>query len=126
MTRYPIRSLIYFFSILLEIPVISNVALSLIFGLALLHSAKVMHDTLLKSVLRWPMKSFDTTPIGRILNRFSKDVDTLDIYLPHLIKYVMFFIFEVGNPCYGIGKVFDTNWLFIYSCDSGPRYIIHY
>ncbi|KAF9951567.1 hypothetical protein BGZ72_006947 [Mortierella alpina] len=46
--------------------------------LAVIKSAKVMHDQAFVSVLRSPMSFFDTTPLGRILNRFSKDMDTID------------------------------------------------
>lgn len=37
-----------------------------------------MHKAAIRRVLRAPMSFFDTTPQGRIINRFSKDVDTMD------------------------------------------------
>lgn len=38
---------------------------------------------MLKAILKAPTTNFfDITPVGRILNRFSKDVDTLDNVLP--------------------------------------------
>ncbi|GAM28766.1 hypothetical protein SAMD00019534_119420 [Acytostelium subglobosum LB1] len=40
--------------------------------------SKMFHETMFKSVIRSPMSFFDTTPIGRILNRFSKDQLTID------------------------------------------------
>jgi len=55
-------------------------------ALGCLYAAKIMQLLLLTNVLRWPMETFDTTPLGRILNRFSKDVDVVDNVLPQVIK----------------------------------------
>ncbi|GAA5902364.1 hypothetical protein JCM6882_000511 [Rhodosporidiobolus microsporus] len=42
------------------------------------HVSKSLHHGAIKGVLRAPMSFFDTTPTGRIMNRFSKDIDTID------------------------------------------------
>lgn len=58
-----------------------------------LDAAKKLHTNLLNNVLRLPMSFFDTTPIGRLINRFSKDVDTLDNVLPWSIRsWLMCFV----------------------------------
>lgn len=62
-----------------------------------------MHQNLLYFVLRWPMELFDTTPLGRVLNRFSKDVDVVDNTLPQTFRswISQFFgvIFKLSGTC---------------------------
>jgi ABC-type multidrug transport system fused ATPase/permease subunit len=40
-----------------------------------------MHNQMLRAVLKAPLRFFDSTPMGRILQRFSRDVEAVDIHL---------------------------------------------
>lgn len=40
-----------------------------------------LHNQVFKAVFRSPMYFFDTTPSGRILNRFARDMDDIDVKL---------------------------------------------
>jgi len=64
-----------------------------IFAIGCLRAARDLHDKLLINVFRLPMSFYDTTPLGRILNRFSKDVNTIDSVLPMSMRFwiMMFF-----------------------------------
>ncbi|KAJ5476818.1 ABC multidrug transporter [Penicillium sp. IBT 31633x] len=53
-------------------------------------ASRTMMEKALASVLRAPMSFFDTTPLGRIINRFSKDVDTMDNTLSDAIRMYMY------------------------------------
>lgn len=44
---------------------------------------KQLHAKLLHQIFRAPLLFFDTTPIGRILNRFSSDLETIDSQIPN-------------------------------------------
>ncbi|XP_050076525.1 multidrug resistance-associated protein 1 isoform X4 [Anopheles maculipalpis] len=58
-------------------------------------AAKQLHATLLQAVLRLPIAFFDITPTGRVLGRFSKDVDVLDNTLPITVSELNYCFFEV-------------------------------
>ncbi|CAF4536341.1 unnamed protein product [Rotaria sp. Silwood2] len=47
-----------------------------------LHSGRTLHNKMFKRLIRCPISFFDLNPIGRILNRFTKDIAIVDEYLP--------------------------------------------
>lgn len=48
-----------------------------------MQTSKRLHDDLFRRVLQAPVNNyFDITPVGRILNRFSNDLDQMDSILP--------------------------------------------
>lgn len=62
-------------------------AISMLVGAMLLaagtmRASRLLHRRMLDYVMRAPMLFFDTTPLGRILNRFGKDVDVVDTQIP--------------------------------------------
>ncbi|XP_053202214.1 ATP-binding cassette sub-family C member 3-like [Panonychus citri] len=78
-------------------------------GLTLLGSFSLVNGTLRAStefhrniaykVFRSPMSFFDTNPNGRIVNRFSKDIDVIDTGLPIFLNYWILHLFEVISAC---------------------------
>ena len=54
-----------------------------------LNAGSKIHNNLLVNVLRGPTSFFDTTPTGRIVTRFSKDINHIDFSLPD----------QLGNFC---------------------------
>lgn len=53
-------------------------------------ASRVMLQNAMTRVLRAPMSFFDTTPLGRITNRFAKDVDILDNNLTDAMRMYFF------------------------------------
>ncbi|PGH29073.1 hypothetical protein GX50_08186 [[Emmonsia] crescens] len=58
--------------------VLLTFAFSTILSVSGTNASKTMFQRAMTRVLRAPMSFFDTTPMGRIINRFSKDVHTMD------------------------------------------------
>jgi ABC-type multidrug transport system fused ATPase/permease subunit len=63
-----------------------------------LKAAKLLHQSLLSNVMHLPVTTFfDVTPVGRILARFSSDVNVLDGVLPHLLHMWLPNLLRVSN-----------------------------
>ncbi|XP_072027511.1 ATP-binding cassette sub-family C member 9-like isoform X2 [Amphiura filiformis] len=54
---------------------------SVVILLSTLYAARRLHNKMLFNIMHAPMRFFDTTPIGRVLNRFSSDTNVMDMRL---------------------------------------------
>jgi len=62
----------------------------LFFRSTLLASTKI-HNAVFKAVVAAPMSFFDTTPLGRIINRFSNDMNQMDNSLPDTLDNTLYY-----------------------------------
>jgi ATP-binding cassette subfamily C (CFTR/MRP) protein 1 len=65
-----------------------NLFCELSYLIMLMKSAKFLHSNMLSSVLRSNMQWFEATPVGRIINRFSKDIQIIESLLPNSYRMV--------------------------------------
>uniref|UniRef100_A0AAQ5YQH7 ATP-binding cassette, sub-family C (CFTR/MRP), member 10 n=1 Tax=Amphiprion ocellaris TaxID=80972 RepID=A0AAQ5YQH7_AMPOC len=64
-----------------------------LFAYGVICAASVIHNRLLDRVLKATVSFFDTTPLGRILNRFSSDLYCVDDGLPFTLNILLANIF---------------------------------
>ncbi|RNA33218.1 multidrug resistance-associated 1 isoform X1 [Brachionus plicatilis] len=61
----------------------------------IMNSSRNFHQNMLQSIIHSTMQFFESTPIGRILNRFSKDVINLEYIIPVSFKDLVYCIFDL-------------------------------
>ncbi|XP_077981991.1 ATP-binding cassette sub-family C member 5-like [Glandiceps talaboti] len=78
---------------------------------ATLRASTNMHDMVFVRVFKSPMKFFDTTPSGRIINRFSKDLDEIDVRAPFMAENMLQNLLAIIFALIMIGTVFPLFFL---------------
>ncbi|KAM6244139.1 multidrug resistance-associated protein 1 isoform 3-T3 [Spheniscus humboldti] len=72
---------------------------SMVVSIGGIFASRHLHLNLLHNVLRSPMSFFERTPSGNLVNRFSKEIDTIDSTIPPIIKMFMGSTFNVIGAC---------------------------
>uniref|UniRef100_A0A914H2V5 Multidrug resistance-associated protein 1 n=1 Tax=Globodera rostochiensis TaxID=31243 RepID=A0A914H2V5_GLORO len=82
--------------------VVSDGVSSVILSIGAYHASMIFHDKLLSSLFHSPMAFFDRTPLGRILNRLSSDIDRIDENIPFAVGYALAVFAEAFNSLIAI------------------------
>ena len=73
---------------------------SLSMAFATMKASRNIHKDMLVNVMHSPMSFFETTPLGRIVNRFSKDINVVDNTIPRsVLMFLRTFLNVVGTIC---------------------------
>ncbi|CAI5654085.1 unnamed protein product [Oreochromis niloticus] len=68
---------------------------TLLLANASINASRILYSRLLNNILRVPMVFFDTTPIGRVINRFAKDIFTIDEAIPASLRSCLLCLMSV-------------------------------
>ncbi|XP_072416269.1 multidrug resistance-associated protein 1 isoform X2 [Chiloscyllium punctatum] len=72
---------------------------SLMMSVGGISASRWLHVHLLYDILMSPMSFFERTPSGNLVNRFSKDIDTIDSVIPMVIKMFLGSLLNVLVSC---------------------------
>ncbi|XP_031634883.1 multidrug resistance-associated protein 7 [Contarinia nasturtii] len=90
------------------------------FAYAGIKAAKFIHNRLLNSVIFTEFSFFDITPVGRILNRFSSDINTIDDSLPFILNIFLAQIAGLIGAL--IVSLYGMPWLILVIVPMTPIY----
>lgn len=70
-----------------------------------------IHEKMVNQLMRAPTSFYDTTPAGRIMARFSKDIEMIDLVIPETLNFSYNMIFTVLGVLGVI--IYASTWLII-------------
>ncbi|KAI8896818.1 P-loop containing nucleoside triphosphate hydrolase protein [Globomyces pollinis-pini] len=77
---------------------------------ASIRASNFFHDNAINGLLRAPLQFFEANPIGRIINRLSNDVQSLDL---GLVSVVMSFLLSAFSVFTSVVMIVQANYYFI-------------
>ena len=96
---------------LVAVSIFAMTVSSFSFYYLLLKAAENLHSKMTLAIIKAPVKFFDSTPAGRILNRFSKDIGSMDDVLPPLfLQALIFCLFSLSAM---LVPAATNYWLFL-------------
>ncbi|GFN81907.1 multidrug resistance-associated protein 4 [Plakobranchus ocellatus] len=102
--------------------IVSSMSRALLFFRCAVKAGEHLHNMMFARILRTHISFFDTNPVGRVLNRFAKDVGQVDDLLP----YTMFDFLQNSLLALGVvvvAGVFNP-WVFIPTVPLGVFFIL--
>jgi ABC-type multidrug transport system fused ATPase/permease subunit len=85
-------------------------------------ASRTLHDNLLHTTVRCPISFFDTTPSGRIINRFSQDMESVDAMLPLYIENTLFCVMSILGVFGAI--TYSVHWFLLIVIPIGTFYFL--
>ncbi|XP_018576445.1 probable multidrug resistance-associated protein lethal(2)03659 isoform X2 [Anoplophora glabripennis] len=89
---------IYIYSVIIILLIVATLVRSFTFFSVCMRASTNLHDTMFMSIIRATMRFFNTNSAGRILNRFSKDMGSVD----ELLTSAMIDCLQIGLALVGI------------------------
>ena len=104
--KYPTSFFIGIYAGALVLSGCFTLARELVWRHGAVNAPRQLYDRMTDAVLHAPMSFFDTTPVGRIVNRFTRDAQQLDFQLPmaanQTIGLGFTFIGSAAAICYAV------------------------
>lgn len=70
-----------------------------------------LHESLLDRTMHAPLSFFETNPIGRILNRFTSDLDVADMKIPNQLRMFISCVFMILGTYFVVSSI--TPWFLL-------------
>ncbi|KAI1491460.1 P-loop containing nucleoside triphosphate hydrolase protein [Biscogniauxia mediterranea] len=68
-------------------------------------AARTLHSTFMKAVMSVPLSWYKTTPVGRIVNRFSRDMNSIDTSLAGMLRMCLEALIRLCFQIAAVGSV---------------------
>ncbi|KAF2881306.1 hypothetical protein ILUMI_24862 [Ignelater luminosus] len=89
--------IIYIYSAITSATIIMALTHSIFYFIFFTRASVKLHDTIFAKISQATMRFFNLNPTGRILNRFSKDMGSIDEYIPFIISDVLEIILLIAG-----------------------------